>query len=160
MSDRFKDEPQKKYWTAEEALPNMQRYCAYQERCHSEVRNKLLEHGIYGLLLENIIAELITENFLNEERFACSYARGKFRIKQWGKRKIVSELKQRQISDYCIQSALNEIEETAYLQTLKDVLSKKDRISKFRSPAERKQKLTAYAITKGFEYDLIQSFFL
>ncbi len=107
----------KKYISQAEALQKLQRYCAYQDRCHSEVRSKLLDLGIYGDELEEIIAELITDNFLNEERFARSYARGKFNIKKWGRHRIKQELKRRQITDYCLRKAMEEIEETDYLNT-------------------------------------------
>ena len=108
----------KKYTSPEDALKKLQRYCAYQDRCHKEVRSKLLDLGVYGDELEAIIAELVTENFLNEERFARSYARGKFRMRQWGKKRIVRELKVRDISEYCIRKALLEIEEDVYYENL------------------------------------------
>ena len=92
----------------EEALAKMQRYCAYQERCHEEVRSKLLNMGVYSDWREEIIVQLIEENFLNEERFARSFARGKFRIKQWGRNRIRQELKKRKISDYCVRKAMEE----------------------------------------------------
>jgi regulatory protein len=85
------------------AIGRMQRYCAYQERCHSEVRSKLLEIGMRGTELEEVIAMLIQEGFLNEERFARLYARSKFRQVQWGRVKIELALKQKQVSDYCIR---------------------------------------------------------
>ena len=77
----------KQYWSRDEALLNIQKYCALQERCHQEVRFKLIEHSIYGDILEELIADLITNDFLNEERFAKTYARGKFRMKNWGRNK-------------------------------------------------------------------------
>ncbi len=103
----------------------MQRYCAYQDRCHSEVRSKLLDLGIYGDELEEVIAELITDNFLNEERFARSYARGKFNIKKWGRIRIKQELKRRHITAYCLRKAMEEIEEEDYLKTLEGLIRKK-----------------------------------
>ena len=118
-------EPKKKYHTREQALQKLQRYCAYQDRCHAEVRTKLLSLGIYGDDLEEIIVELIGENYLNEERFARSYARGKFRFKCWGRIRITQELKSRRISDYLIRKALEEIDETEYRQALYDLLDKK-----------------------------------
>ena len=107
------------------ALQKMQRYCAFQERCHSEVRQKLLELSVYGDTLEEIIAELIADNYLNEERFARSYARGKFRTKAWGRNRIKQELKMRRVSEYCIRKGLEEIEEDDYLATLEKVIHKK-----------------------------------
>ena len=100
-----------KWVSKEEALAKIQRYCAYQVRCHQEVRTRLLDMGVYADWLEEIIVQLIEENFLNEERFARSFARGKFRIKQWGRNRIRQELKKRNISAYCIRMAMEEIEE-------------------------------------------------
>ena len=120
----MKNTPIKKYISKDDALSKLQRYCAYQDRCHQEVRSKLLDLGIYGDDLEEIISDLISENFLNEERYARSYARGKFRIKRWGRMRIQQELKQRKISAYCLRKAMEEIEEEEYEQTLRTILEK------------------------------------
>lgn len=101
--------PPKKTYTVEEALVKLQKYCSYQDRCHKEVAQKLKEMQMISQASEQIILKLIEGNFLNEERFAMAYVRGKFRIKNWGKRRLVSELKQRQISKYIINKALNQI---------------------------------------------------
>lgn len=140
------------------ALDKLQKYCAYQDRCHKEVRTKLLELGIYGEDLEQIIAELIAENFLNEERFAKSYARGKFRIKKWGKRKIIQELKRRQISEYCIKKGLKEIDDDEYEKKLRELLEKKNTYIVEKNIYIRRKKLFNYAYQKGYESFLIQSF--
>ena len=145
----------KKYLSQDQALSNIQRYCALQDRCHAEVRSKLLEWGIYGDALEEIISALITDNFLNEERFARSFARGKFRIKHWGRIRILSELKSRRISDYCIRKALTEIDEEDYRQTLLSLLQKKSAELTQLHPAEQKQKLLRFAQQRGFESDII-----
>ena len=145
----------KKYLTKQEGLQKLQRYCAYQDRCHQEVRSKLIELGIYGDDLEEIIVELIEENFLNEERFARSYARGKFRFKCWGRIKITRELKMRKISDYLIRKALEEIPETDYQQELYQFLERKLPFIKAKNDFERKQKLAAYAQRRGFESEYI-----
>ena len=92
--------PKKKYLSKEDALKKLQRYCAYQDRCHQEVRSKLLDLGIYGHDLEEVIVALIEDNFLNEERFARSFTRGKLRIKHWGRNKILQELKKKNI--FCL----------------------------------------------------------
>ena len=116
----------KKIFTEKDrALSKLQKYCAYQERCHQEVRSKLIELKIYGDDLEEIIAELISDNFLNEERFAIAYAGGKFRMKKWGKVRIRIELKKRKISDYCIKKAMQEIDEEGYMEGLYKVIEKK-----------------------------------
>lgn len=146
---------QKKYVSKADALVKLQRYCAYQERCHQEVRSKLLDLGIYGDDLEEIIAALIQENFLNEERFARSFARGKFRVKKFGRDRIRGELKLRKISDYCIRKAMTEIEEADYLRTLHEVIEKKSNSLMEEDEFARKGKVAKYAIGRGFESKLV-----
>ena len=146
----------KKYVSRAEALSKLQRYCAYQDRCHQEVRSKLLDLGIYGDDLENIIVELIEEKFLDEERFARSYARGKFRIKRWGRDRIRRELRQRAISPYCIRKAMTEIDEAEYQKVLRQVLDKREKDEKERITYRRKIKLANYLIgQRGFESNLV-----
>ncbi|MDZ4758284.1 MAG: regulatory protein RecX [Bacteroidota bacterium] len=140
-----------------EYLDKARRYCSYQERCHSEVRNKLYELGARGLDLDNIIVRLIEENFLNEERFAIAYAGGKFRQKQWGRVKITLELKARKISVYCIQKAMKEVPEDDYVQTLDNIIFKKNNLLKEKNPLTKKMKLVAYGISRGYEQDLVWS---
>ncbi|MEN0005688.1 MAG: regulatory protein RecX [Bacteroidota bacterium] len=145
-----------KYLTKNEALAKLQRYCVYQDRCHQEVRSKLIELGVYGDTLEEIMAELITENFLNEERFAKSFVRGKFRMKKWGRNRILQELKLRAISKYCIKKGMEEIEEAEYKATLQSVLSKKyESLAKEEDIFKRKTKTAHYAIRRGFESHLV-----
>lgn len=139
----------------EKAWIRIQKYCAWQERCHSEVRQKLVSLGVRGLELEEMIVKLIEQNFLNEERFSKAFAGGKFRVKKWGRNKIRQELKQRQISDYCIQSGLNEIDEETYLQTLTELLFRKSRDYKNKSDFELNGNLAAFCIRKGWEPDLV-----
>lgn len=151
----------KPYLTYKEALAKAQNYCAYQERCHKELRSKLYEWGIPSTEREEIIVSLITDNFLNEERFAKAYAGGKFRVKKWGRNKIVRELKMRDISSYCITKALEEIPEDDYESTLKALLAKKNKLIRDKNHYTRKAKLAKYAIGKGFEsamvWDLLRS---
>ena len=151
----MKNSKQKKYISKEDGLAKLQRYCAYQDRCHQEVRTKLLDLGIYGDDLEEIMADLISENFLNEERYARSFARGKFRMKKWGRNRIRQELKMRKISGYCLRKAMTEIEEEDYLKTLKEVLKKKDRLLKEKDNYKRKNKLAVYGVSRGFESKLV-----
>lgn len=151
----MKAEIPKKYLSRTEALTRMQRYCAYQDRCHQEVRSKLLDLGIYGTDLEEILVELIQENFLNEERFARSFARGKFRIKQWGRTRIKRELALRDVSAYCIRKALEEIDETEYLDCLQNLVSKKSAQLKDDHAFARKTRLANWAIGRGFEPGLV-----
>lgn len=145
----------KKYTSKADALTKLQRYCAYQDRCHKEVRSKLLELGVYGYDLEEIISLLIEEKFLNEERYARSFARGKFRIKQWGRSRIIRELKMRGISDYCIRKAMEEIDEGEYAKALEDFLAKKADLLAGESEFERNNKLAQYALRRGFEQELV-----
>lgn len=145
----------KKYVSATDALKKLQRYCAYQDRCHAEVRTKLLDLGIYGDTLEEIMAMLITDNFLNEERFARSYARGKFNIKKWGRSRIKQELKRRQITDYCIRKAMEEIEEEDYQRTLQQLIEKKASQTEAPFSFKGKAKIANYLIRRGFESKLV-----
>lgn len=146
----------KKYLSKADALKKMQRYCAYQDRCHSEVRTKLLELGVYGDTLEEIMADLIIERFLDEERFACSYVRGKFRLKKWGRIRIKQELKFRKISPYCVKKGLAEIEEEAYVACLREILEKKvAEYSRKNDDFTARNKAAKYAQGRGFETHLI-----
>lgn len=137
-------------------LKAIQHYCAYQERCHSEVRNKLLELHFRGADLEEAIASLIADNFLNEERYAQSYSSGKFRIKQWGKRKIVQALKLKRVSDYCIRKGLQAIDDTEYYHILSLLADKKwEELRNEKTVWIRKQKVQRYLLQKGYEPELI-----
>ncbi|MFT4062718.1 MAG: regulatory protein RecX [Edaphocola sp.] len=141
----------------EAALKAIRHYCAYQERSHSEVRGKLLSLGVFGLDLEQIMGSLVADDFLNEERFARSYARGKFNVKHWGRRKIIQELKSKQVSEYCIRQGMKEIDETRYHDTLARLATKKwAMLQAERNHWVRQQKLQRYLMQKGFETDLIQ----
>ena len=144
----------KEWVSKEDALAKIQRYCAYQDRCHQEVRTRLLDMGVYRDWLEEIMVQLIEENFLNEERFARSFARGKFRIKQWGRNRIRQELKRRNISAYCIRMAMEEIEEQDYLLALDAILRKKEASLQEEDAYKRNNKLARYAISRGFEPEL------
>lgn len=137
-------------------LEKIKHYCAYQERSHSEVRNKLLELKVYGLELENYITILIEENFLNEERYACSIARGKFRMKQWGRVKIKYHLKAKNISDYLIKKAMQEIDEDEYERTLESLAEKKlGTLRTEKNKFVKMSKIKNFLLQKGFESDLI-----
>lgn len=137
-----------------QALKKAEAWCAYQERCQQEVRDKLYEWGLKPNEVEEIIARLITENFLNEERFAIAYSGGKFRIKKWGRNRIVLELKKRKISDYCIKKAMKELDED-YIQTLKKIIIKRVQEVKEKNTFRKLQKVAQYAISKGFEPELV-----
>lgn len=137
------------------ALLKLQSWCAYQERSQQEVRDKLYELGLWTEAVENIIAKLIEDNFLNEERFAMTFAHGKFAIKKWGKIKIRMELKQKRVSEYCLKKALAQIDDTEYISTLKKLIASKRRSITEKNPVKVKYKLMSYALSKGYEKDLI-----
>ena len=132
-------------------------YCAYQERTQDEVLQRLKKWNVWGEEADEIIAELISTNYLSEERFAKTYAGGKFRIKNWGKKKIKSELHRRGLSDYSIEKGMGEIGDVAYSTTLKELLVKKKiLLERTESDAfKRKQKLARFALSKGYESDLV-----
>jgi len=137
------------------ALEKMKNWCAYQERSQFEVRNKLFEYGIFNEEAENIISQLIQENFLNEERFALAFARGKFRIKRWGRIKIKLELKQHKVSEYCISKALKQIDGNEYFATLEKIIEKKTKEIKESNKIKKQYKIIKYAMSRGYEQDII-----
>lgn len=141
--------------TVAEATQKMMNYCVYRERCHKEVEAKLKELRMIPEAQAIIIHRLLQDNFLNEERFSKSFARGKFRIKKWGKVRIVRELKFRDISKYNIESALKEIDEGIYLDTLDEVARKKRNLLQNETPLKAKKKLTDHLLYKGFETHLV-----
>ena len=120
-----------------------------------EVTMKLKSWGLIQEAIDLLIIELIQFNFLNEERYARSYARGKFRIKKWGKLKIRMALKKREVFFKCIDIAMLEIDDKTYLNTLKELLQKKNDVLKETNSYKRKIKLIRYLVTRGYEYDLI-----
>ncbi len=138
-----------------EATRKMESYCAYQERCHKEVVEKLKGMRMIPEAIDEIMGHLIQENYLNEERFAKSFARGKFSIKKWGKKRIINELKQRHISQFNIKSGLQEIDEEAYHSMLHDLAEK--RLSQIQEPnvQKRKKKLADYLLYRGWESNLV-----
>ncbi len=141
--------------TKEQALQKLKHYCAYQERCHREVKEKLYNLGVWKKDHDEIIATLIEENYLNEERFAIAFAGGKFRIKQWGRVKIKYELKQKQVSDYCIKKALKQIDEEEYLKVLDKLAKEKYASLKSEQYLVRKKKTMDYLFRRGFEAELV-----
>lgn len=132
----------------------IKQWCAYQERSQNETRYKLYEYGLKELEVEEIISKLISENFLNEERFAMALAGGKFRIKHWGKIKIKIELKKHKISDYSINKALKAIDGDDYINILTLVLEKKIRQTKVKEKQKLFYTVLNYAASRGFERDL------
>lgn len=144
-------------FTPEQSLPKIKQYCAYQERCHAEVREKLYSFGLYKNQVEEIIATLISENYLNEERFAKQFAGSKFRMNQWGRNKIKQALKQKQVSDYCIKKALLEINGNDYTKIFKKLAAQKlQALKSEKNIFIKKRKLQDYLLQKGFEADLVR----
>lgn len=142
-------------YSVTEAKLKLQQFCAYQDRCHKEVIEKLQKMNMIPEAIDLIVSELIHDNFLNEERFARSFARGKFRIKKWGRLRIVRELKFRNISKYNIDSALKEIEENEYLKTLDELARKRVNAIKETNPFKRKKKIADYLLYRGWESYLV-----
>jgi regulatory protein len=140
----------------EKALQKICQFCAYQERNHKEVKEKLYSYGLYKDQVEELLSKLIQENFLNEERYAIAYAGGKFRAKDWGKNKIKYGLKQHQVSDYCIKKALKIIDEEEYVQKLQKLYTAKEKTLKSeKNIFIKKRKIQQYLMQKGYESSLI-----
>jgi regulatory protein len=146
---------EKKFITPEGALLKAQKYCIYQERSQQEVRDRIYSWGLHKREVESIIAELITSGFLKEERFALAFAGGKFRMKGWGRVKIKLALKQKDVSEALIRQALKNIDERDYIKTLKKVISEKEKKTAEKNPIKRNYKVAQYAISRGFEPELV-----
>ena len=146
---------QKKYLTKEQALQKLRQYCAYQERSHSEVIQKLWELGVRKAEHDEIVSSLIEEDYLNEERFAIQFAGGKFRMKDWGRKRIYYALKEKKVSEYNIRKALKEITDEAYEKTLEELVEKKYASLKDEQYLVRKKKTMDYLMQKGYEPDLV-----
>jgi regulatory protein len=142
-------------YTLKEATKKLEGYCAYQERCHKEVTTKLREMGMIPIAIDEIIGHLIEENFLNEERFACSFARGKFNIKKWGKNRILNELKYRNITKYNVKIALKEIDAEIYLETLEQLAEKRVGQLTETNVFKKRKKLADYLLYRGWESPLV-----
>ena len=140
----------------EKALEKIRHYCAYQERNHQEVKKKLYSFGLYKDQVDSLLSSLISENYLNEERYAVAFAGGKFRTKDWGRVKIKYELKQHQISDYCIKKALLTISTEDYNRKLdKLFIAKLKTIKSEKNIYVKKRKMMNYLLQKGYESTLI-----
>ena len=136
-------------------LNKIQHYCAYQERCVYEVKLKLLEYNLTQNKINDIIKLLKNDNFINEERFALAYVQGKFRIKKWGKNKIIAGLKQKKISDTIIQNIIKNIDDDEYIKTLKHLINNRIKDKKDLHDKIFLNKTINYLRTKGYEYHLI-----
>ncbi len=150
--------PVKQKETPQTALPKIKQYCAFQERAHQEVRDKLYGYGLYSGEVESIISLLIENNYLNEERFAVQYAGGKFRMKQWGKIKIKYGLKAKGINDYLIRKAVDQIDSSDYKKVLQKLALQKMKFLKSeKNHFTRKKKLKDFLMQKGYEGNLVNA---
>lgn len=134
----------------------MERYCAYQERCHKEVHQKLYEMRMIPEAADQIIDHLLRHNFLNETRFSQVFARDKFRTKKWGKNRIVNELKIRQISKFNIKIALKEIPDSEYYKTFEALAEKRmQQLASEKNLQKKRKKLADYLFYRGWEIELV-----
>jgi regulatory protein len=152
----FKADKTPKNYTPGEALQKIAAFCAYQERTQKDVEQKLKSYGLDEDEAGEIIIRLSREKLLDEERFAQAFVRGHYRHKKWGRRRIVQELKQKGISEFCIKAGMKEIDGDEYYQNLVDLLEKKDRQEKETNPRVRRQKISLFLTSKGYEQDLIK----
>jgi regulatory protein len=141
----------------EAAAQKARKYCAYQERSQQEVRNRLYSWGLHRQQVEQTIALLITENFINEERFAIAFAGGKFRIKHWGRIKIKAALAQKKVSPYCIKKALEQIPEKDYRNALQKIIVSHGKKIAEKDPVKKNYRIAQYLLSRGFEKELVWS---
>ena len=146
--------PQRTY-SLDEAQKLLENYCAYQERCHKDVTDKLRKMRMIPEAIDQIVVHLIQHNYLNEERFSKAFTRGKFRIKKWGKNRIIRELKFRQISDYAIKSGLKEIDLDDYYRTLHELTEKRIAQVKENNIYKKRKKVADYLLYRGWESNLV-----
>ena len=157
MSDEHDDDiVTKRLKTLKEAKIKAARYCAYQERTQQDVLKKLRSLDLTEDEADEVLTELILENFVNEERFAKTYVSSKFRLKSWGRKKIIYELKRKGISEYCLKKGLEEIKEDQYRGRIFELMEKKDRTITSVNQYDRMAKLTRYLLSKGFEPELVR----
>lgn len=139
----------------QEVLAKIQRYCAYQERSHQEVKRKLFDYGLRSDEVDELLTRLITDGFLNEERFAKAFAGGKFRIKKWGRLKIEHELEHRGLTKNCIVRGINEIDAADYTKTLRALIAKRAKQTDERNLFRKRNKVARFVIAKGYEPELV-----
>jgi regulatory protein len=146
---------QKKTYTVDEAKKKLEHYCAYQERCHKEVRQKLRDMSMIPEAIDVIIVHLLEHNFLNEERFAKTFVSGKFKIKRWGRRRLTLELRKKDISKVNINQALREIDEGEYIENFNTLANKRLSFIKEPNKTKKKKKLADYLLYRGWESHLV-----
>ena len=145
----------KEVYSVKEAINKIEHFCAYQERCHEEVVQKLRSMKMDSEEIDSIMVHLIGDNFLNEERFACSFARGKHRIKHWGKIRIVNELKSKKITQTLINIALKEISPEEYATTFHTLAERHWESVRETNLMKKRKKFCDYMLRRGFESNLI-----
>ncbi len=145
----------KKTFTVEEATRKLENYCAYQERCHKEVQDKLKGMDMIPEAIDVIVVHLLNHNFLNEERFAKAFARGKFNTKKWGRRRLIMELKKKNISKVNLETALKEIDPEDYIETFNDLAEKRANAILESNKQKKKKKLADYLLYRGWESHLV-----
>lgn len=145
----------KRTYTVDEAKKKLEYYCAYQERCHKEVSQKLRDMNMIPEAIDVIIVHLLQHNFLNEERYTKAFVSGKLKIKKWGKRRLILELKRKNISKTNINHALTDIDENEYIDIFNDLAEKKFNTLKEKDKYKKKKKLTDYLLYRGWESFLV-----
>ena len=145
----------KKTYTVQEATKKLEHYCAYQERCHKEVVQKLTNMHMIPEAIDVIVVHLIQHNFLNEERFAKTFASGKFKIKNWGKHRIAFELKQKNVSKININQAIAEISDEEYIEVFNDLAEKRVNLIHESNVFKKKKKFIDYFLYRGWESHLV-----
>lgn len=145
-----------KIYDLNEARDKIRAYCLYRERSQTETRDKLLGYGLLPEIADTLLSELIQERFVDEERFARAYVRGKYRIKRWGKTRIKQGLYPHKLSDYVLRKAFSEIDPDQYFENLQYLAAKRWPFTKAKNDYQRRQKLFAYLMRQGYESDLIR----
>jgi regulatory protein len=136
------------------ALDKAMQLCSKQEYCVADVKKKLIQWGLEAEKVDVFLKQLTNEGFINEGRYAVSFARDKLKFDKWGKIKITYMLRQKMVEENAIQNAINEIDEEVYLEILAKELHKKFINTKATSEYEVKGKLLRFAQSRGFETDL------
>lgn len=144
-----------KIYTLDEAKRALERYCVYQERCHKEVRQKLFDMRMIPEAVDEVVVHLLQHDFLNEERFARAYVRGKFKHKHWGRARLVQELKQKQISKFNIESALKELDDLDYYGAFEALATQRCQQIKEPNTYKKRKKLADYLLYRGWESALV-----
>lgn len=145
----------RKTYTVQEAISKLEHFCAYQERCHQEVRQKLVGMFMIPEAIDVIIVHLIAHNFLNEERFAKTFVSGKFKFKAWGRRRLIFELKKKGVSKTNINQALTAITDDDYIDYFNDLANIRVNLIKESNIYKKRKKFIDYFLYRGWEPHLV-----